>query len=91
MNNKNLIICFPENYDNTQKGTFFEDFITRILEPMRFKVTSRLRFTGMEIDLLAEGLDQPKKILMGQLLNHLRGVILFKDPVQGLLPGKGID
>ena len=31
---------------------------------MRLKVVQRLRFTGMEIDLLARGEDQPRTILV---------------------------
>lgn len=44
----------PKNYTSDQKGKFFEDEIASILRKMGYKVTNRIRFTGMEIDLLAD-------------------------------------
>lgn len=46
------------------RGDFFESFVADILKPMRLAVAHRLRVTGMEIDLLARGLDQPRTVLV---------------------------
>jgi len=58
------LIIIPKDEDTADKGLFFETFIAGLLQPMRLKVIQRLRFTGMEIDLLARGEDQPKTILV---------------------------
>src|SRR6185369_1018123 len=59
-----LLLHVPESWTNDRKGDFFEAFVADILRPMRFRVVRRLRVTGMEIDLLAEGLDQPLTVLV---------------------------
>ncbi len=64
MPGRHLLLHLPENWTNDQRGNFFEDFIGDLLRPMRFTVERRLRVTGMEIDLLAKGLDQPRTILV---------------------------
>lgn len=58
------LIILPIDEGAEDKGLFFENFIADLLRPMRFKVIQRLRFTGMEIDLLARGEDQPRTILV---------------------------
>lgn len=62
MRYNNISFLFPDTYDSNAKGNFFEQFVASLIEPMRYKVTSRIRYTGMEIDLLAKGCDQPKTI-----------------------------
>lgn len=64
MPGRHLLLHLPENWTNDQRGSFFEDFIGDLLRPMRFKVEKRLRVTGMEIDLLAKSMDQPRMILV---------------------------
>ncbi|MGV8057678.1 MAG: AAA family ATPase [Smithellaceae bacterium] len=64
MTTHHLLLAVPDEWQPGQKGDFFEVFISEILLPMRFKVERRLRFTGMEIDLLAKGLDQPRTVLV---------------------------
>jgi Restriction endonuclease/AAA ATPase domain len=64
MPGRHLLLHLPENWTNDQRGDFFEDFIGDLLRPMRFAVEKRIRVTGMEIDLLAKGLDQPRKVLV---------------------------
>jgi len=64
MPGQHLLLHLPENWTNDQRGGFFEDFIGELLRPMRFAVEKRIRVTGMEIDLLAKSLDQPRKILI---------------------------
>ncbi|WP_437894236.1 hypothetical protein [Sorangium sp. So ce124] len=54
---KHLLLAIPEDWTNDRKGDFFESFVADLLRPMRFAVERRLRVTGMEIDLLAKGLD----------------------------------
>lgn len=61
---RHLLLSVPESWDNTKKGSFFEEFISEILKPMRFSINSQLRVTGMEIDLLAKGEDQPRTVLV---------------------------
>ena len=61
---RHLLFHLPSDWTNDQRGDFFETFVAEILRPMRFKVEQRLRVTGMEIDLLAKGLDQPRKVLV---------------------------
>jgi hypothetical protein len=64
MNPHHLMLTLPDEWTNDERGAFFESFVADILKPMRFAVERRLRVTGMEIDILAKGLDQPKKILV---------------------------
>jgi hypothetical protein len=61
---RHLLLHFPDDWTNDQKGDFFERFVADLLKPMRYEVRQRLRVTGMEIDLLAKGLDQPRTILV---------------------------
>jgi hypothetical protein len=59
-----LLLNVPPGWTNDRKGEFFEEFVGDVLRPMRFKVIERVRCTGMEIDLLAKGVDQPKTVLV---------------------------
>lgn len=59
-----IALAVPETFSNAQKGDFFEDFVAELLRPMRLDVTKRVRFTGMEIDLLAKDADAPKTLLV---------------------------
>ena len=61
---KHLLLSFPDDLSRDECGNFFENFVAGLLRPMRLKVVQRLRFTGMEIDLLARGEDQPRTILV---------------------------
>lgn len=64
MQRQHLLLHLPDDSTNDQRGQFFEEFIADLLRPMRLAVHQRLRVTGMEIDLLAKGLDQPRTILV---------------------------
>jgi len=64
MSARHILLALPDEWTNDQRGDFFEAFVADILKPMRFAVERRLRVTGMEIDILAKGLDQPKRILV---------------------------
>jgi len=59
-----LLLSIPEDWTTDEKGQFFEKFVSDLLQPLRFTVVDRLRFTGMEIDLLAKSKDGPTKVLV---------------------------
>lgn len=59
-----LRVCVPEQWMNDEKGSFFEHFVAELLKPMGYQVVQRLRFTGMEIDLLAKHCHTPNKLLI---------------------------
>ena len=50
-------LIVPEQWTNKQRGDFFEKIVSGLLKKQRFRVTERVQFTGMEIDVLAENLD----------------------------------
>lgn len=95
MNHDNIIFLFPSKYDNNQKGLFFEKFVASLIEPMRYKVISRVRYTGMEIDLLAKGCDQPKTVyieckalkenISAEVISKLVGNIWIQNAEEGWL------
>jgi hypothetical protein len=62
--NTHLALVVPDEWTNTQKGEFFEEFIGELLRPMQYRITQNLRVTGMEIDLLAKSIDDPRQILV---------------------------
>ena len=47
-------ILLEEGASNKAKGNCFEDLIRNILSIQGYKIRQNLRFTGMELDLLAE-------------------------------------
>src|SRR5208283_3541943 len=47
----------PKDWDTDKKGDFFEKEIGKLLSKIRFEIIQRIRFTGMEIDLLAKNKD----------------------------------
>lgn len=59
-----LILSLPLALEHNARAEFFEAFVAGLLKPMRLRVTQRLRYTGMEIDLLARDEDQPRTILV---------------------------
>lgn len=59
-----IALAVPDEYTTTEKGDFFEDFVAELLRPQRLKVTQRVRYTGMEIDVLARDADQPRTLLV---------------------------
>lgn len=64
MTARHLLFSVPSNWSTDQKGDFYEQFILEILGPLRLKSERRLRVTGMELDILARGMDQPRTILV---------------------------
>lgn len=51
----------PQAWSKDQKGNFFEKEVSRLLTKMRFEIVERIRFTGMEIDVLAKNRDTSQK------------------------------
>lgn len=62
--NKHLLLSVPEESTSDEKGKFYEQFVAKLLQPMRFSVAERLRVTGMEIDILARSKDGNRTILV---------------------------
>jgi hypothetical protein len=54
----------PDEWSSDEKGSFYEHFVSELLQPLRLEVVERLRVTGMEIDLLAKGKDDTRTILV---------------------------
>lgn len=54
-------ILVSSAWSNTERGNFFEDIVAEIYKQMQFRVTQRIRVTGMEIDLLAEQIHTKEK------------------------------
>lgn len=52
-----LRLVVNKNIANDLKGNFFESFAAGVLTKLRYEVTQRVRFTGMEIDLIARHKD----------------------------------
>lgn len=51
------LILLPSELSNDSRGSFFEGIVAELLRRQRFEVTERIRFTGMEIDVLADHKD----------------------------------
>lgn len=52
-----------ENQNSFVQGNAFERIVRDIIETHRYKVTSNVNYTGMEIDLIAEHLDRNNEVL----------------------------
>ncbi|MHA7630634.1 restriction endonuclease [Corallococcus sp. M7] len=61
---RHILVKVPDDWTNTEKGNFFEALVGELIRSMRFRVAQQLRVTGMEIDLLAKGIDEPRTILV---------------------------
>ncbi len=49
---RSLAIILPADVSNDDKGRFLEQLSAQILRRQSYEITERIRFTGMEIDLL---------------------------------------
>jgi len=54
---KTVRLLVPDSWTNDARGAFLEEVAKKLLKRQRYKVTERVRFTGMEIDLLADHID----------------------------------
>lgn len=53
----NIKFVVPDEWSTNQKGEFFEREVGRILSKLRYEITERIQFTGIEIDFLAKNKD----------------------------------
>ena len=58
-----IVIGLSEDASNKAKGNCFESMIRNILHSHQYKVRENLRFTGMEIDFIAEHKSRTNEIL----------------------------
>ncbi len=56
------LVLAPKQWTNTQRGEYFEGLVASIFRRMGYRVTTQVRLTGMEIDLLAEQIDTKEKV-----------------------------
>ena len=56
-------IILEQGSSNKAKGNCFEDLIRNLLSIHQYKIRQNIRFTGMEIDLLAEHKQRKEEIL----------------------------
>jgi len=50
-------VLAPKDWSNDHRGNYFEEIAGKLLKKQRYKIVDRVRFTGMEIDLIADHLD----------------------------------
>ncbi len=58
---KTVRLLVPDSWTSDERGAFLEEVAKRLLKRQRYKVTDRIRFTGMEIDLLADHIDTAQR------------------------------
>jgi Novel STAND NTPase 1/Restriction endonuclease len=58
---KEINLVIPNSYSNDKKGNFFEEFTGILLNKLRYEIIERIRFTGMEIDLIANNKDTQER------------------------------
>ncbi len=51
---KSISVLIPFSWTNDKKGKYLEDLSAKILQKQSYRILERVRFTGMEIDLLAQ-------------------------------------
>lgn len=51
---KQVRLIVPEDWNNDQKGEFFENLLADLFSNLGFTIEKRVRFTGMEIDVIAK-------------------------------------
>lgn len=62
--NKTVRIIIPKDWKNDEKGNFFEKIAGILLKRQRYEVIQRVRFIGMEIDLIADHIDTNERIFV---------------------------
>ena len=80
---------------NTDRGRILEQLARRLLESQNYSVTEEVRFTGMEVDLLAESRDTGERILVeckgqrstisSEVISKLIGNVLIRNVECGWL------
>jgi Holliday junction resolvase-like predicted endonuclease len=61
---KTARVLVPRNWNNDRKGGFLEEVAGRLLKRQRYEITGRVRFTGMEIDLIADHIDTRERVFV---------------------------
>ena len=51
------LVLVPSGYTSDERGRYFEHVVAELLQKQRYEVTERVRYTGMEIDVLADQKD----------------------------------
>lgn len=59
---KSIRILAPKSWSNDQKGVYLEKIAAALLKRQSYEVLERIRFTGMEIDLLATHKPSSRKV-----------------------------
>lgn len=85
---KTVRILVPLGWTNDQRGDFLEQVAGKLLKRQRYEITQRVRFTGMEIDLVADHVDTHQRAfveckfvrepLSANVIDLLRGKALRK-------------
>lgn len=60
---KEIEIILSEEDSKNKVGSIFEEFVSILLKRNRYKITSNVNFSGMEIDLICEHKDRVREIL----------------------------
>lgn len=58
---KRIRVVVPDHWSADEKGTFLENIVSALLRRARFRVCNRVRFKGMEIDVLAENVNTQER------------------------------
>jgi AAA ATPase-like protein/restriction endonuclease len=57
-----VYILVPSDWSTTKRGDYFESLVALLLRRMRYRVVERIGFTGMEIDCLAEDMNNKERV-----------------------------
>lgn len=58
---KQIKVIVPKDWNTDKQGAFLETLVADLFRKLRCRVEERVRFTGMEIDVLAQNLDISKE------------------------------
>ena len=58
---KGILVLVPSEWSQNDRGAFLESIAKRLLEKQRYRIIERVRYTGMEIDLVADHLDTQQR------------------------------
>ncbi len=84
---KTAKVIVPENWDNNRKGIFWEKLVADLLRKRGWVVNERIKFTGMEIDCLAENPEIHQKAYIECKFFHKK--LIDSDVVDRLLGKAG--
>lgn len=91
VNNQNIKktakVIVPENWDNNRKGRFWEELVAELLRKRGWHVYERIKFTGMEVDCLADNPETHQKAYVECKFFHKK--LIDSDIVDRLLGKAG--